>query len=210
MSRLIAFGSSTIQDKTAYPALVARRLNFDYVNRAKVLNSNHKIARMVLSYPDYQPNDFVLVEWTSTIRHEFRTELGWMPSNMNSYKKGTGSFEEAYYTNGPGRWEYNGIYTMLKEIVLAQTFLKAQNIKHLFLFYPDDLLASFLYKEPDQYLGSMIQLIDWSRFLHFDGHGFREWCLINNYAFEEGSSHPAPMSHRLAADYILNNFKIPE
>lgn len=208
MSKLIAFGSSTILKDTAYPGLVAQQLNFDYVCRAKPSNSNHKIARMVLSHADYQPDDFVLVEWTSTIRHEFRTELGWMGSNMASYKKGAGSFEEAYYENGPGRWEYNGIYTMLKEIVLVQTFLKAQNSNYLFLFYPDDLLYSHLYKQPDEYLGSMIRLIDWSRFLHFDGHGFQGWCRANNYEFEADDSHPAASAHQLAADYVLANFKI--
>ena len=69
---------------TAYPSLIAQQLNCEYVNRSKPTNSNHKIARMVLSYTDYQPGDVVLAEWTSTTRHEFRTNQGWQGSK-NGY-----------------------------------------------------------------------------------------------------------------------------
>lgn len=210
MSKLIAFGSSPIIKDSAYPGVIAQQLNLNYLNRAKPTNSNHKIARMILSHNDYQTGDFVLTEWTSTIRHEFRTEHGWTGSSMASYKTGTGSFEESYYQQGPGQWEYNGVYTALKEMVLAQTFLKANNIDYLFTFYPDDVPQSFLYKNPDEYLGAMIKLIDWSRVLTFDGHGFQGWCKINNCEYEEDQTHPAPSAHKLAADYILNNFKIPK
>jgi hypothetical protein len=209
MNKLIAFGSSTILKKTAYPSLLAKRLNFEYVCRAKPTNSNHKIARMILSYQDYKPGDFILVEWTSNIRHEFRTEFGWVGSSMATYKKGTGSFEESYYQNGPGQWEYNGVYSTLKEIVLAQTFLKANNINYLFIFYPDEILYSTLYQKPDEYIGSLIKLINWDQFLNFNQHGFQEWCRINNYEFESDNSHPAASAHQLATDYIIENFKIP-
>lgn len=208
MKKLIAFGSSTIQNETAYPNIIAQRLNVEYVSRAKPSNSNHKIARMVISHQEYESGDFVLVEWTSTIRHEFRTEHGWNGSNMASYKKGSGGFEEAYYEYGPGRWEYNGVYQALKEMVLAQTFLKSKNINHLFIFYPDDLPCSFLFQHPDEYLGAMINLIDWTRVLYFDGHGFQGWCQLNKLELEADGSHPAPSAHKLAADYVLENFKI--
>jgi hypothetical protein len=192
---------------TAYPSLIAQQLNFKYINRAKPTNSNHKISRMILSYEDYQLDDFVIAEWTSTIRHEFRTEHGWTGSNMITYPKGSGTFEDHYYQQGPGQWEYNGVYTALKEILLAQTFLKSNNIKYLFTFFPDEVLCSNLLKTPDQYIGSMMKLVDWDQFVLFDGHGFVEWCKVNNYEFEDGN-HPAPSAHGLGADYILKNFKI--
>ena len=162
---------------------------------------------MILSYKDYQPDDFVVAEWTSTIRHEFRTELGWHGSNMATYSKGSGTFEDHYYQQGPGQWEYNGIYTTLKEIVLAQTFLKSNSINYLFTFFTDEVLCSKLLKTPDEYIGSMMKLIDWDQFVIFNGRGFVEWCRANNYEFAD-ISHPAPSAHRLGADYILKNFKI--
>jgi hypothetical protein len=194
--------------ETAYPSLVAQQLNVEYVNRAKPTNSNHKIARMILSYEDYQSNDFVLTEWTSTIRNEFRTEQGWMGTSRATYKQGTGLFEEHYYKQGPGQWEYTGVYSKLKEIVLAQTFLKSKNINYLFTFYTNEILHSTLYLEPDEFIGPLIDLIDWTRFLHFDDQGFLPWCQSNNLEFEDDGSHPAPSAHQLGADYILKNFKL--
>ena len=208
MNKLIAFGSSTIMYDTAYPSLIAKELNYEYVNRSKPTNSNHKIARQILSYTDYQPGDFVLAEWTSTTRHEFRTNQGWQGSNMATYPRGSGTFEDHYYQQGPGQWEYNGVYTALKEIVLAQTFLQANNINYLFTFFPDEVLSSMLLKTPDEYIGAMLKLIVWNQFVLFDNHGFVEWCRTNNYEFETDGNHPAPSAHRLGADYILRNRKI--
>ena len=207
MNKLIAFGSSTIMYDTAYPSLIAQKLNFEYVNRSKPTNSNHKIARMILSYKDYQPGDFIVAEWTSTTRHEFRTNQGWQGSNMATYPKGSGTFEDHYYQQGPGQWEYNGVYTALKEIVLAQTFLKSNDIDYLFTFFPDEVVCSSLLKTPDDYIGTMMKLINWNQFVLFDNHGFVGWCRANNYEFADGS-HPAASAHRLGADYILKNFNI--
>jgi hypothetical protein len=208
MNNLVAFGSSTIMYDTAYPSLIAQKLNFNYVNKSKPTNSNHKIARMILSYNNYQPGDVVLAEWTSTRRHEWRTELGWAGSNMATYPQGSGTYEDHYYQQGPGQWEYNGVYTALKEIILAQTFLKNSKIDYLFTFFPDEVLHSMLLKTPDEYIGAMLKLIDWNQFILFDGHGFVQWCRINNYEFEPDGNHPAPSAHSLGAEYILKNFKI--
>ena len=68
MSRLIAFGSSIIMGASAFPGILAQRLNRNYVSRVKPTNSNHKISRMILSQ-EYESNDIVLVDWTTTIRN---------------------------------------------------------------------------------------------------------------------------------------------
>jgi len=203
MSRLIAFGSSIIMMKNSFPELLAEQLSRDYVSRVKPTNSNHKIARMVLSQ-SYEPNDIVLVDWTTTIRHEFRTEKGWQGISMATYKPGCG-FEEQWY-QGPGRWEYTGVSSSLKEIILAQTFLVAQNIPYVFTFDYDDIIESNLLEEPDDYIGSLKNLIDWSRVKLFDDQGFLSWCRKNNYEFD--GSHPKETAHVMAADYLLDKFKL--
>ena len=134
MNRLIAFGSSPImafESIVPYPKIIADRLGLAYDSQAKPLTSNSKIARKVLTYSNYQ-SDIVLVSWTSTTRSEFRTEHGWMTTNLNTYRPGSG-FEEHWY-QGPGQWEYTGVSTALKEIVLVQSFLKLRNIPYVFLF----------------------------------------------------------------------------
>lgn len=210
MTKLVAFGSSTIIHNTSYPSVIAQRSNLEYVNRAKFVNSNHKISRMILSYQDYQPGDVVIAEWTSTVRHEFRTNEGWAPSNMNTYIKGSGSFEEHYYTQGPGQWEYTGVYSALKEMLIAQTFLKARNISYLFTFFPEDVVASYHLHKPDDYIGALKSLIDWDLTLLFDGHGFKQWCINNNYEFDAEGAHPQPSAHQHAADYILDKVIISD
>ena len=58
MTRLVAYGSSPIKEAFAFPAQIARRLEREYVSRVKPLNSNHKLARQILSQ-EYEPDDLV-------------------------------------------------------------------------------------------------------------------------------------------------------
>ena len=203
MSRLIAFGSSIIMGASAFPGILAQRLNRNYVSRVKPTNSNHKISRMILSQ-EYESNDIVLVDWTTTIRNEFRTEQGWMGTSMATYKAGCG-FEEHWYL-GPGKWEYTGVYSSLKEILVAQIFLQKHRIPYVFTFDYNDIIDSTLLKQPDEYIGMLTTLIDWNYIALFDGHGFLNWCKQNNLEFN--GSHPTQTSHKLAADYLLDNFDL--
>ena len=140
MSRLIAFGSSPIvyapsPDQLEYkgltfPWLIAKEFGYEFCNEGKRFNSNSKIARAVVSHV-YQPEDVVIVSWTSTMRFEFRTEHGWAGTNRDTLTPGT--FDEHWY-QGPGTWEYTSIMTTLKEIILAQNFLIQKQIPYLFVF----------------------------------------------------------------------------
>ena len=205
MPKLIAVGSSTIIAPWSFPAIIAKKLNYEFVSKAKPIISNHKITRKILSYESYQPGDFVLADWTSTVRHEFRTQQGWTGTSRGNIKPGS-VFEEQWY-QGPGQWEYTGVYFALKEILLAQTFLVNKNIPYLFVFDNNEVLDSMLYKEPDPYLASLISLINWDQFLWFENNGFVNWCKKHNYEFD--GTHPVKSAHQAAAEYILNNFKLP-
>jgi hypothetical protein len=70
----------------------------------------------------------------------------------------------------------------------------------------NDTIHSVLFKNPDDYLGSIINTIDWNRFVLFDNHGFKNWARNNNFEFRD-ATHPADSTHQLAADYILARFK---
>lgn len=208
MNTLIAVGSSPLMLNTSYGGVIAKQLGFNYVSLSRPVNTNQKICRKILSYSKYQPGDFVLVEWTSTIRYEFRTEHGWTNTNPNSYKKDIGSFEEYFYEKGPGQWEYSGIYTMLKEIVTAQTFLKSKNIDYLFTFFHDDLLQSVLYLDSDcPYLGALKSLIDYEKVFTFDGHGANHWFRNNNCEYFD-STHPAESAHKQMGHYMLQTSEV--
>jgi len=157
---------------------------------------------MVLSH-DYEADDYVLIDWTTTIRHEFRTAEGWMSTNMATYKAGSG-FEEHWY-QGPGQWEYTGILLALKEILLAQTFLTSQNLSYQMTFDYDDLIKSKRLSEPDAYVSAIKNLIDWNRMMLFDGTGFLSWAQRHNFVLDGG--HAEPAAHDRATEYLLKNFE---
>ena len=201
MSRLIAYGSSPIKEDFAFPAQIAQHLDREYVNRIKPLNSNHKLARQIISQT-YEPTDLVLVDWATTVRQEFRTEQGWMTTSR--VNKPNSEFETAWY-QGPGNWEYTPVYSALKEIVLAQTFLKTQGLDYVFTFDYDDVIHSTLLSEPDEYIGPLKNLIDWNRVVLFEGHGFLHWAKENKFEIDGG--HAEKAAHDSATEYLIETFE---
>jgi len=215
MNRIVSFGSSPIlhhplfnKGDLPFPAIIAKKLDVDYVTRAKPLSSNTKITRKILTYK-FQQRDFAFVAWSSPSRFEFRTEHGWMSINPATYKT-EDSFGEQWY-NGPGQWEYTIISIALKEILIAQTFLNQLNIPYIFVFDNDEILESHLYINPDVYLKSLLTLIDWDKIIKFEGHGFMPWAKSCNFEFvsnnPEIDGKPGSNAHIAAADYLIE--KVP-
>jgi hypothetical protein len=186
-----------------YPKIIANQLGLEYDSQAKPLTSNSKIARKVLTYVDYQ-DDMVLISWTSTTRSEFRTEHGWAATNLNTYQPGSG-FEEHWY-QGPGQWEYTGVSTTLKEMVLIQSFLQSRDIPYVFLFDNNEVLHSCWYQEPDEYIGAIISAIDQSKIATFEGQGFVPWCEAQGYVRVQGN-HFDTVAHEHAANIINAHFR---
>ena len=215
MSRLIAFGSSPIiythsadakLKNLTYPAIIAQKLGKEYVAVARLWTANNKITRKVLSF-DFAPNDFALITWSTTARVEFRSEHGWFVANRDDFKPNT--FEEAWY-QGPGKWEYTSILSVLKEMLLTQSFLKSKGIPYLFLFDNSEYFQSYLTAFPDQHMASMNTMLDHTRILSFENNtGFLDWCQKNNYPFAppESRGYPIQTAHQRAAEYILEKFQ---
>lgn len=207
ITRVVSFGSSTtggadeFKRHEAWAAVLARRLNLPYVCQAKPSCSNSKIARKILSYSKYS-NDLVVAMWTAINRYEFKTENGWNGFTTNSKSEG---FVKAWY-EGPGNLEYTEVSIAIKEILLAQQFLKAKNLPYIFAIDNNGITGSYFFKNPDEYMKSLIDLIDWDNFLLFDGQGFIPWAQSNN--FEVVVTHPLPPAHIAAADYLLSHSKI--
>jgi len=207
MKKLVAFGSSPIGGDTDYPCIIANTLGIEFEARVKLLTSNSKIARHILTYKDFQ-DTLVLVSWTSTGRAEFRTKFGWQTININNYKWGRRAveFEKNWY-QGPGQWEYTGFSTALKEILLAQTFLNSKNIPYVFLFDNNEIVKSWLLEHPDDYLKPIIDMIDWTKVVLFDGQGLIPWCLENGHQSIRGN-HVDTVAHQQAAEYVLSNWHL--
>ena len=211
MGRLISFGSSPLLPHGGFkptdltlPEIISSNLKIEHISCAKPNSSNSKISRKILSY-EYMPGDVVLVSWTSCTRFEFRTEHGWNGINIARHKPGDRF--AAHWYSGPGNWEYTGISFTLQAILTAQTFLKESGIRYIFMFDNNEVLTSLLIKNPDSYLAAMNKLIDWDKSINFDGGGFMPWCRTMQFEFNE--THPNPLAHQQAAEYMLrcSNFQ---
>ena len=208
-NRIVAYGSSPIDGtelpgrnkNLAFPARVAQSLNLDYECRGKPLTSNTKIARKVLS-GEYTNHDLVFVMYSAPNRYEFRTEQGW--KNFTSWSDAKdGIIRE--WLDGPGKLEYTEVHTTLKEIILVQEFLKKKNLPYLFAFDNNAIHDSFLFKEPDNYIASLKDLIEWDKFQWFNGSGFINWAKENEFPFT--GTHAGVEAHQAAANYILSNWQ---
>jgi len=207
MNKIVSFGSSPVlhhpalQDEVPFPEIISRKLQLQYATTAKALSSNAKITRKILSY-DFLPDDFALVVWTSTVRFEFRSEHGWSGFNPGTYKL-EGSFASQWY-EGPGRWEYTAISIALKEIILAQTFLKQHNIPYTFIFDNNEIFESHVYNNPDNYINSLNKTIDWSQVVMFDNiYSMRDWCYANKFPMT--GNHADVKGQYAIADHIIKN-----
>ena len=97
------------------------------------------------------------------------------------------------------------MYSALKEIVLAQTFFKTKGLQYVFTFDYDDVICSGLLSKPDEYIGALKSMIDWSRVVLFEGHGFLHWVEQNQFQADGG--HAESAAHDRATEYLLNVFE---
>jgi len=204
-SKITAFGASItagrgLKDKTnTWSSIIARNLQLEYLCLADISLSNATITRKILNH-NHEPDQLVLVLWTSTTRYEFKTEDDWLIITPSSNQQG---FTKQWYS-GPGQWEYTGVSNTLKEILLAQTFLRDKNISYLFTIDNNEVHGSWLKNSGDTYIKQLYNLIDWDRFVFFDNQGFLPWCKEKQFEMAE-DGHPLEHAHSAAANYILSN-----
>ena len=111
--------------------------------------------------------------------------------------------------------EYYELYSSLKEILFLQYYLKTNNIPYIFLpadnhFYDHPNY----YRQQDQYIDSLYNQIDWSRWFFFESgtesnhtkepRGFYQWAVENKYPV--GTTHPLEEAHIVAAELIKEKF----
>ena len=204
-NRIISYGASITAGvgaggvDRAWSAFIANKLNKPYLCLAEEAATNTTIARKIIS-TDFSPDDVVLVMWASTTRFEFWSTDCWV--SFTPWSEQTGFVKEWY--KGPGQWEYTSMSTTLKEIYLAESYLKSKNIPYIFTIDNDEIHQSWLLENDTGYVKSLFQLIDWSKFILFDNQGFIPWCQKNQYAVST-DGHPGLKAHIDAAKYILNN-----
>jgi len=139
-------GDYTSNSQLVWPALIAKRNNYQYVNLAYPGHSNQAISRETVTAVNNQ--DFnskekivVLVSWTFSSRFEYLFDNTWFsinPWHADKKKKldsrgidpdDIHRLSQEVYKHTSSHWE---IYTTLKEIVFLQNFLNQHNINWVF------------------------------------------------------------------------------
>lgn len=136
-------------------------------------------------------------------------------SHLNSARKlGIAQFAETFYKN-TGNNEYYELYSLYKEIVFMQNYLKLHNIPYLFTTADNSFyMTETYYRRTDKFLSGLYKQIDWSSWYFFPRgtqphetcrpRGFYQWAIENNY--EMGISHPLEDAHRDAAELMKEKF----
>jgi len=210
MSRLIAFGDSftfgnDLSDwdnhtpsRSTWPALLAEHLNLDYKCLAEPGSSNSSISRQVLSF-EFQPDDFVILNWTWINRWDFFNGSKW--ETVRPFGCENSVFARYYYKFFQSEeWDK---FETLKNMQLIHGLLDQKHIKYMSTCI-DELTIDTRWHVPP-YIQTLIDLVS-PRATFFDGRGFYHWAREKNFKISE-LMHPLEDAHRAAFEYIINNYE---
>jgi hypothetical protein len=187
-----------------WPALIAKKLNYQYQCYARPAAGNLQIMEQVLNQcADTEPALFV-IGWTWIDRFDHynahwnsqQSSSPWqtiMPNDQDA-------LANTYYRDLHS--EYRDKLTNLTYIKLVLDTLQQKNIPFV-MTYMDDLLF-----DQRWHTSSAVKELQNAVSKHmttFEGLGFLSWSRKNNYAISE-AWHPLEQAHRAAADYMISVF----
>ena len=205
----------------------------DYVCAAYPGNGNDAITRNTIISCEENKHDNigVIVSWTFPGRYEFNfsfdAQANWQTINHWSignqfyqedvkhkelvdrqqelaHKNGIYDFATNYYRH-VGSSEYWEIYTMLKEIVYLQSYLRSNNIPYMFTCADMEFVNSYTILNSDSTITSLYNQIDFTKWFIFpDNKGFYAWAVANKYSIS--GTHPLEQAHRDAAYLMKDKF----
>lgn len=121
--------------KLAWPALLGSRLNLNVVNKSISGSSNERIAYEIISYPDYQDTDVVLILWSYIARGlMFKNNydvVNLMPTATND------TLLRDMFFKTHNQWDL--FAQTLKNIHHAECFLKNKKVRFINLYFDTDI-----------------------------------------------------------------------
>ena len=201
------YGSELIDDPYIYkysgltwPAILAKRLGYDYECHARPGSGNLQIAERVLNECDKNDSAVYIIDWTWIDRFDFiKSQDPWQPWGTLR-PSSTEKHAEYYYKNLHS--EYRDKLTTLISVKTVINILLEKGIKFI-MTYEDDLIfdqswhASSAVKELQKAVSKHMTT--------FEGLGFLSWSRENNYTISE-AWHPLEQAHRAAADHMIKVF----
>ena len=183
-----------------WPAILAKRLGYDYECHARPGSGNLQIAERVLNECDKNDSAVYIIDWTWIDRFDFiKSQDPWQPWGTLR-PSSTEKHAESYYKNLHS--EYRDKLTTLISVKTVIDILLEKDIQFI-MTYEDDLIfdqrwhASSAVKELQKTVSKHMTT--------FEGLGFFSWSRENNYSISE-AWHPLEQAHRAAADYMISVF----
>jgi hypothetical protein len=197
------YGEELENKNLAWPQLLADRLGYELTNYARPASGNTRIVRNVTMNASYF--DLIIIAWSHFARIEFADEIG-------SYDLWPGCHSSQHDQSAPWRVEAidyitkhhsdNYLYRKyLINIVLLQTFLKANNKNYIMLdaFGNNKVRNRFTEKNQD-----LLNQIDTTKYLGWPNESMMEWT----YSTPQGPrGHFLEQGHEIVADKIYEHIR---
>jgi len=199
-------GQTTVPSQCTWPAIVAKKLNYDYECFARPAAGNLQIAEQVLSQAVNSPESLFVISWSWIDRFDHWGQIGkfpnWINGNQWQTVVPTDNTETAKIYYQKLQSEYQDKLTTLMLIRLVIDTLKQKGIPFV-MTYMDNLIF-------DQRWHTTPAVIDLQEYIRpymttFDGQTFLEWSRNNNYAIST-TLHPLETAHQTAAELMFNSF----
>ena len=192
------YGEELSNLELGWPQQLANKIEFDLTNWARRSSGNTRMVRNVAMNAKYF--DLIIVAWSHFARIEFADEIG-------SYDLWPGCQSSPHDQSAPWRAEavnyitryHNDSYLYRKyliDIVLLQTFLKANNKNYIMLdaFGNNKVRNKFKGKNQD-----LLDQIDTRRYLGWPNESMMEWTFRTP---QGPRGHFLEDGHRIVADKI--------
>jgi hypothetical protein len=128
-------------------------------------------------------------------------------------KNGIVEFINTFYRH-VGSNEYWETYSMLKEIVYLQNYLKVKHIPYMFTCADNSIFQNHTANNSDEFVNSLYKQIDMDNWFLFPAgtgvnqtetpRGFYQWAVENKY--DMGTTHPLEQAHADAAKLMQGKF----
>jgi hypothetical protein len=190
--------------RKTWTALLAKKLNLEYVCYAEPGCSNQSITRQFFQYLPYiSKDDIVVINWTWIDRWEVfnghdETSKQWVvlrPSGSDDKKLND------FYFKYLQSEIWNKLET-LKMILLLINTLKVKQIKFL-MTSVDKLVVDEKFHSPS-YITALREEVT-NDITWFNGDGFLDWSKKNNFPIDDVGKHPLDKAHVHACEYIMEN-----
>lgn len=190
---------------STWPALLAKKLQWQYTCLARPGIGNLQIAERILSSFADTPPSLYIISWTWIDRFDYVDQpdpnaplldpVGWrtlLPTMQN----------EAAHVY------YKKLHSQLKDKITTLIYIKTviDSLKEkeipFLMTYMDDLIFE---KEPND-TAAVVNLQNYvAPYLkNFNGKNFLDWSIDNKFAISD-TMHPLEQAHESAADYIFKN-----